>query len=249
MGLQGRNGQNVGLVHDTLRAAILRRDIPPGQITSQSALMRDLGVSRTPLREALRLLEREGLVLAEPNRRIRVADFSIADVEAVYAMRIALEAVAVRVSVPTLRPEDLAELEGLMTQMDHFMRINDLDRMEVPHRTFHAKFVAGAGERVATTISQLFDHAQRYRTAYGATVPKGWPTRRAEHRAMLDAAAAGSADLTVERMAVHYLRTAMLTISELDPGHDPALLRTTVASVAPGALAAIRLPGASVRAK
>jgi DNA-binding GntR family transcriptional regulator len=249
MGLQGRNGQNVGLVHDALRAAILRGDISPGQITSQSELMRDLGVSRTPLREALRLLEHEGLILAEPNRRIRVADFSIADVEALYAMRIALEAVAIRVSVPTLQPEDLAELEGLMTQMDHFMRLDELERMEVPHRTFHAKFVAAAGERVASTIGQLFDHAQRYRTAYGASVPEGWPTRRAEHRAMLDAAAAGDADLTVERMAIHYLRTAMRTISELDPEHDPVLLRTTVASVAPAALGAIRVLSASARTR
>lgn len=249
MSLQGPNGQNVGLVHNALRAAILRGDIAAGQVTSQSELMRELGVSRTPLREAVRMLQREGLILAEPNRRIRIADFSIADVEAVYAMRIALEAVAIRVSVPILQPEDFAELEGLMTQMDHYMRFHELERMEVPHRAFHAKFVAAAGERLATTIGQLFEHAQRYRTAYGMSVPEGWPTRRAEHRAMLDAAAARDADLTVERMAIHYLRTAMQTISELDPGHDPLLLRTTVASAAPGALAAIQVTSTAAPAR
>jgi DNA-binding GntR family transcriptional regulator len=231
----------VALVHDLLRAAILRGDLAPGTIASQVALAKSLGVSRTPLREALRLLQREGLVLVEANRRVRVADFSIADVEELYLMRIALEAVAIRVTVPKLTSEDFAELEGLMAQMDHYMRRDDFERMDVPHRAFHARFVSGAGSRVATTIGQLFDHAQRYRRAYGAAVPDGWPMRRAEHRAMLDAAAAGDGDLTVERMAVHYTRTAKLALSQLDPGHDPVLLRTAIATVVPKATEAVEL--------
>ncbi|HLH67900.1 MAG TPA: GntR family transcriptional regulator [Candidatus Dormibacteraeota bacterium] len=236
-----RDGRNVALVHDLLRAAILRGDLAPGTITSQVALARSLGVSRTPLREALRLLQREGLILAEANRRVRIADFTIADVEELYLMRIALEAVAIRITVPTLTPEDFAELEGLMAQMDHYMRRDDFDRMDVPHRAFHARFVSGAGSRVAATIGQLFDHAQRYRRAYGAAVPDGWPVRRAEHRAMLDAAAAGDIDLTVERMAVHYARTARLALLQLNPSHDPVLLRTALATVVPRANEAIGL--------
>jgi DNA-binding GntR family transcriptional regulator len=128
----GRDGQNVMAVHDRLRDAILRGEIAPGEATSQVALARQLGVSRTPLREALRLLEREGLVVSQPNRRIRIADFSIADLEALYAMRIALETVAVRLTVPTLGPEQFAELEGLMAQMDHYIRAGDQVRMDVP---------------------------------------------------------------------------------------------------------------------
>ncbi len=248
----GRDGQNVALVHDLLRTAILRGDLAPGATTSQVGLARNLGVSRTPLREALRLLQREGLVLAEANRRIRIADFSIADIEELYLMRIALEAVAIRITVPTLTPEDVAELEGLMAQMDHFMRRDDFERMDVPHRAFHARFVSGAGSRVASAIGQLFDHAQRYRRAYGAAVSDGWPVRRAEHRAMLDAAAAGDAALTVTRMAVHYARTARLALSQLDPGHDPVLLRTAIATVVPAATEAIDLlrpPGPPERAR
>jgi DNA-binding GntR family transcriptional regulator len=202
-------------------------------------LARKLGVSRTPLREALRLLQREGLFLSEPNRRIRVADFSISDAEELYAMRIALEVVAIRLTVPTLTSEDLAELEGLMAQMDHYMRRGDQQRMDIPHSAFHSRLVAAAGARVATTMKQLFDHAQRYRLAYGAMAPGGYEGRRAEHRAILDAAGAGNAEAASEHLAHHYTQTAMLVITQLDPKHDPALLRTTLETVAPGAAAAV----------
>jgi DNA-binding GntR family transcriptional regulator len=232
-----RDGQNVTVVHDRLRDAILRGEIPAGEATSQVALAKQLGVSRTPLREALRLLEREGLVLSQPNRRVRIAEFSIADVEGVYAMRLALEAVAIRVTVPTLAAEDFAELEGLMAQMDHYMRAGDQVRMDVPHAAFHARFVAAAAPRLRSTVAQLFDHAARYRLAYGAvTTPDGYDDRRAEHRAMIDAAAAGDTDLTVERLVVHYAHTAMLVISELDPRYEPTVVRAAIEAVAPRVL-------------
>jgi DNA-binding GntR family transcriptional regulator len=234
-----RDGQNVAVVHDRLRDAILRGEIPPGQPTSQVVLARQLGVSRTPLREALRLLQREGLILSEPNRRIRIADFSLADVEELYAMRIALEVVAIRLTVPTLGSEDFAELEGLMAQMDHYMRQGDQQRMDVPHSAFHARLVGAAGPRVATTMKQLFDHAQRYRLAYGAMAPGGYEGRRAEHRAILDAAAAGDAAAAAEHLARHYTSTALLVVRQLDPEHDPVLLRTTLETVAPAAAAVV----------
>lgn len=234
-----RDGQNVQLVHDRLRDAILRGEIAAGQVTSQAMLAEHLGlgVSRTPLREALRLLQREGLVLSEPNRRIRIADFSIADVEQLYAMRIALEAVAIRATVPTLVAEDFAELEGLMAQMDHYMRSGDLERWDVPHAAFHACFVTAGGPRITALVAQLFDHGERYRRGYNFIDPAGWPTRRAEHRGMLDAAAAGDAELAARLLVSHYLHTAASVISGLGPEHEPTLLRAAVATVAPEALA------------
>jgi DNA-binding GntR family transcriptional regulator len=234
-----RDGQHVALVHDRLRDAILRGELPAGQTTSQVTLARDLDVGRTPLREALRMLQREGLVVSEPNRRVRIAELSSADAEALYVMRIALEAVAIRITVPTLTSTDIAELEGYMAQMDHYMRADDRRGLRAPHRAFHDRLVSAAGERVTISIGQLFDHAERYRLAYGATTPERWDQRRAEHRDILDAAAAGDADLTAERLTVHYLATVRLIFAALDPGHDLARLRTTIRTVAPGAEAAL----------
>ena len=72
-GTTTRDGQNVTIVHDLLRQKILRGGIPIGE-TSQAALARELDVGRTPLREAIRMLQREGLVISEPNRRLRIAE-------------------------------------------------------------------------------------------------------------------------------------------------------------------------------
>jgi DNA-binding GntR family transcriptional regulator len=92
--------------------------------------------------------------------------------------------------------------------------------------------VAGAGPRVSEEINQLFDHAERYRLRWG--MKSIWAQRAAEHRAILDAAAAGDQDLAALRLAEHYARTAGLVFAGLDPGHDLARLRETMRTVAPG---------------
>lgn len=235
-----RNGQDVALVQQRLREAILRGEIPAGSAMSQTALGELLGVGRTPIREALRLLQREGLIDGEPNRRVRIAGLSGDDAEDLYVMRIALEATAIQLTVPTLQSDDVAELEGLMAQMDHYMRRHDAIGLRAPHRAFHVKLVAATGERMVTEISQLFDHAERYRTAHGAANARDWKLRSAEHRKLLDAVVHGHAELAARRLAEHYAHTAMLVFAELDPGRDPARLRATLRLNAPGSERALR---------
>ena len=95
-----RDGQNVANIHARLREAILSGDMAGREVTTQVALGESLGAGRTPIREALRLLQREGLVIAEPNRRVRVAELSADDAESLYVSRIALEVAALRITVP-----------------------------------------------------------------------------------------------------------------------------------------------------
>jgi DNA-binding GntR family transcriptional regulator len=229
-----RDGQNVAVVHDRLRGEILAGRIPAGE-TSQVALARQLEVGRTPLREAIRMLQREGLVISEPNRRVRIAELSPADAEELYVMRIALEGVAIRITVPTLASDGIAELEGLIAQMDHYMRAQDHAGFRGPHHAFHARLVGATGERVTTMIAQLFDHAERYRVNFGAATPEVWGQRRAEHRAIVDAAAAGDADQTVYNLVEHYGRTAALIFAGLGGDYEPDRLRAAIAAIAPGA--------------
>src|SRR5260370_24706881 len=106
----GRAELSREVVHERLRNAILRGELDPTVPLSQVQLAARLGVSRTPLREALRMLQREGLIDSEPNRQVRVAQLSVADLEQLYASRVLLEALAVRLTVPAYTPDDLAEL-------------------------------------------------------------------------------------------------------------------------------------------
>jgi len=230
-----RAGDIVAQVHEQLRNAILLGEIRPGVKTSQAELARDLGVGRTPLREAVRMLQDEGLVLAEPNRRVQIASLSVQDAEELYVMRIALEVAASRITTPQLTRGDIAELEGLMAQMSHLASADSVALFRPVHRAFHERFVAGAGTRPAALIAELFDHAERYRAVYGAAAPDHFGRRTAEHRAMLDAAAAGDADAVAVAVAVHYVKTARLVSDALDPDHPLDRLRTTVAAVASGA--------------
>src|SRR5439155_19968284 len=94
------------VVHDRLRESILKGGLDPRVPISQVQLAARLGASRTPLREALRMLQREGLIDSEPNRRVRVAELSVLDLEQLYAARIVIEALATRIAVPTLSEAD-----------------------------------------------------------------------------------------------------------------------------------------------
>jgi DNA-binding GntR family transcriptional regulator len=235
---QTRDGESVAAVHDVLRTAILRGGLEPGSRVSQAKLVLSFSTGRTPLREALRLLQREGLVIAAPNRQMRIAPLTAQDFEELSVARLALEAVAIRITVPTLGSGDIAALEGHLAQMDHYQRADDQTGFREPHRAFHHRLVAAAGRRVSTEISQLTDHAERYRLRFGAA--GHWADRRAEHRAILDAARAGDAELAATRLAEHYLKTIALVFGALDGAHTLERLRTTVSTVAPGAIRALR---------
>src|SRR5258708_23820615 len=104
-------------VHTRLRQMILDGTVPPGTVLSQVQLAQEIGVSRTPLREALRMLQAEGLVLAEYNHRVRVADIDISELEYFYASRIMLESLAIALTVPCLSQEDIDRLASTLDQM------------------------------------------------------------------------------------------------------------------------------------
>jgi len=234
---QIRDGQSVAALYDCLRAAILHGELEPGGSVSQEKLARAFGAGRTPLREALRMLQREGLVIAAPNRRVRIAPLTADDFEEISIARLALETVAIRITAPALASTDVAGLEGSLAQMDHYRRVGDQARFRGPHRAFHHTLVAAAGPRVVAEISALTDHAERYRVRFGAV--GNWDDHRAEHRAILDAAAAGDADLAADRLAAHDVRIICLVFGALDRDHDLGRLRTTIRAVAPGAAAAL----------
>src|SRR5260370_28290678 len=149
-----REGEIVEQVHEQLRRHILCGELEAGETFSQVELAARCSVSRAPLREAVRMLQREGLVISAPNRQVTVAPFSLSDLEQIYGMRVTLEAAAIRASVPLVTPEDLADMQADLARMDHFAAEADYERWEVPHRAFHQALVQHAGEPFAATLPQ-----------------------------------------------------------------------------------------------
>src|SRR6185369_13661160 len=101
-----RTGRRLALdVHAAVRAMILSGELPPGAPILQAALARSLNVSRTPMREAFRLLQEEGLIESKPDQRAVVRAVDPAEIDAVYTSRVMVEAVAVSLSVGVATPE------------------------------------------------------------------------------------------------------------------------------------------------
>jgi DNA-binding GntR family transcriptional regulator len=221
--------QNVDLVHDRLRGAILRGEFKPGEELQQVPLAEQLGVSRTPLREAFRLLQREGLLEASPNRSYRVTAFSAQDLEELYVTFLPLQALAIRLTIPRLESEDIATMHGDLAQMDHYASTHDVEAWERPHTDFHRRLVQHAGRRVVELLDQLGDHAGRYRRVYLEGTSYGFDAAAAEHREILEACRAGESDLAAFRLAHHLAHTAFDVLGMADPGYEPEALQKALA--------------------
>ena len=101
-----------------LRRAILNGEIPPGTKIRQEEVAEQLGASRLPVREALRMLEAEGLTQLEVNKGARVPAFDRDELEVIYEMRERIETLALRMSLPFLAPEQEAELHDLQDRIE-----------------------------------------------------------------------------------------------------------------------------------
>jgi DNA-binding GntR family transcriptional regulator len=219
-------------VHDRLRNAILRGELDPKVPLSQVQLAARLGVSRTPLREALRMLQREGLIDSAPNRRVRVTELSVADLEQLYAERVLVESLAVRITVPQYTPAELSDLTGSLESMTQ-LKGHDLDVWETAHKRFHQLLRCHAGDRIDHLAADLSDHAERYRRVYMAA-PRAWSAAFAEHSAIVDACLAGNAAAASTALARHLARTALTLIAVFDPEHEPTTVREALRLVTGG---------------
>jgi DNA-binding GntR family transcriptional regulator len=133
---------------DTLREVILRGELPAGARLGEVELAERLGVSRTPVREALSRLAAEGLVQLAPNRGARVATWSVDELEGVFELRALLEPQVAALAVEAAGAGDLDELEGLAVRMEAIGRPGagqDLDALVPLNRAFHDRLVALAG--------------------------------------------------------------------------------------------------------
>ena len=214
-------------VYSRLRESILNGALSPGESLSQVQLANQLGVSRGPLREAVRMLQREGLVEAEVNRRGRVSSFSIDDLEQLYAMRIVHESLAIRINVPRFGKRDIDALRGCLRRMDALAG-HDLRQWQAVDREFHFTLLAHAGERLMRTIRELYDHADRYRWLYIKGVPRALSIAADEHKAIVEACIEGDAARAAAELARHLARTALTVLTHHAPEHDPTTVRAAI---------------------
>lgn len=215
-------------LHRRVRTLVLRGTLAPGEAVSQVQLARQLGVHRATLREALRMLQSEGLIEAEHNRRIRIAPLSSADLVQICALRITTESLAVRLTVPRLTRSDEAELEEHLAAIDPSLGL-DADSWEAAHRAFHRRLVAGADGRLRSTVVDLQDHAQRYRRAYIRHRPAALEEAWTDHCQIVDACRRRDPVAASDHLSLHLGRAAISLLAVSDPLFDPIVVRAALA--------------------
>lgn len=173
-------------VADYLRRAILAGDIRPGEWIRQEEVAERLGSSRLPVREALRMLEAEGLTEHAANRGSRVPLLDRHEVDVLYRMRERLEPLALSESLPRLTEEQIAHMEAVQERIEADAGLAEFLALD---REFHLTSYGGcATERLVSTISGLWNATQHYRRAFMLlTGPERRWVVNAEHRLLLDA--------------------------------------------------------------
>ncbi|MDT9691259.1 GntR family transcriptional regulator [Streptomyces sp. P9(2023)] len=201
-----------------LRRAITAGELRPGGQIRQDALAAKLDVSRVPLREALKILEGEGLVVHHIHRGYFVAELSLADLEEVYRIRQLLETEAVRVGVRRAADGLLASLEKIQREVERAADAGDVTEMAAANRRFHLTLIEASGmPRLVRLITTLWDATDAYRSLYYTDVPNRELAVR-EHRAVISAVRNGDEEAVVRGLDEHraHAVTALREILDLE---------------------------------
>lgn len=155
------------VVFNTLRQAILRGKLKPGERLMEIQLANKLGVSRTPVREALHKLEQEGLVLTTPRKGAEVADISAKSLQDVLEVRQALEALAIQLACDKMTEEQIRELEQAAQNFRDILDSDDVTQIAEADVAFHDVIaIATDNQRLIQLLNNLREQMYRFRVEH-----------------------------------------------------------------------------------
>ena len=155
------------VVFNTLRQAILRGELKPGERLMEIQLANKLGVSRTPIREVIRKLELEGLVLMIPRKGAEVADITEKSLKDVLEVRRALEELSVKLTCDRITKEEIKELEQAAENFRKTMKSKDITEIAEADVRFHdVIYTATKNQKLIQLLNNLHEQMYRYRIEY-----------------------------------------------------------------------------------
>jgi DNA-binding GntR family transcriptional regulator len=190
---------------EALRERILRGDYPEGEPLRQDALAEELGVSRIPVREALRQLEAEGLVTFSPHRGAVVSSLSLDEIDELFELRAQIECDLLSRAIPKMSKEHLDRATDVLDEFQEALEAGEATRWGPLNWHFHAALYAPANRQFTMGVLQkLHQHSDRY-FRMQVLLAHGGAKANDEHRAITAAVAKQDVKLATQLMRAHIL--------------------------------------------
>ena len=197
------------VVFHTLREAILKGDLKPGERLMELQLAEKLGVSRTPIREAIRMLEQEGLAVTMPRRGAEVAKMTLKDMEDVLEIREALDELAVQVACTRITQEQLEQLKRTKDSFAKATKNGGVKQIAQEDVKFHDVIYEATGNpKLVSLLNNLREQIYRYRVEY-LKDRRNYPTLIEEHEKIVEALEARDVDRVTKEMHRHVSNQAV----------------------------------------
>ena len=210
-----------GLVADQLRAAILEGVYKPGEWLRQEKIAQELGVSQMPVREAIKELTAEGLIEHIPYRGARVIEFSVQDIDDLYAHRAFLEGFAARIAAENITAEEIDQLKHLQTQIEENLEPDQLSTYRQLNREFHGTiFRASRRAYLVRSLDQMWAAFPTMLIGnFAGTADRPLPQRDTtdmeEHHAIIAAMENHDPQAAEQAMRAHILATKQYLVASL----------------------------------
>lgn len=191
------------VVFNTLRQAILRGELKPGERLMEIQLANKLGVSRTPIREAIRKLELEGLVLMIPRKGAEVADITEKSLKDVLEVRRALEELSVKLTCDRITKEEIKELEQAAENFRKTMKSKDITEIAEADVRFHdVIYAATKNQKLIQLLNNLHEQMYRYRIEY-LKDEEVYPKLLKEHKEIIERISRGEKEEAARIVCEH----------------------------------------------
>jgi DNA-binding GntR family transcriptional regulator len=199
-----------------LRQRIVNGDYPPGQRLTEDRLAADFGVSRNPVREALRIVQAEGLVTMTPRRGAVVSNPDETTIADLFTVRASLETVAARLAAERATPDDVSGLRALLEAARVATEGSDFSRVAELNNSLHLRVIAISGNPWLSSISEsLYLHVNWvFRLGAAGRAPHSW----AEHIRLVDAIEAGDPAEAEAAAGAHVAAAAVAALENLRRG-------------------------------
>ena len=200
---------------------ILTGKYKPGESLTEMRLSEDMKVSRTPIREALRQLELEGLVQSIPNKGVVVTGIVWQDIEDIYTIRIRIEGLAAKLAAEKINPAELKDLEDTLDLTEYYANKNNLGQLLRLDGEFHAIIFQASKNRPLMYMMKNFHNYVKRARSESLNMPGRSQKIVAEHRDILEAIKSGNGVLA-EKAYIRHIKHTLSTLQKaMMAGEEP----------------------------